>query len=139
MGKKFEKQQKIKFNHCDLAGIVFYPRFFEMLNELVEDWFEEELNYSFLIMHPENGVPTVDINIQFKSVARLGDVLIKRLWVEELSDRSLKYRFEFMNDSKITLKGTAVLVNVALNKKTETIKPEKWKLEVKEKIELYLK
>ena len=31
----------IRFRHCDAAGIVFYPRYFEMMNDLVEDWFAE--------------------------------------------------------------------------------------------------
>jgi acyl-CoA thioesterase FadM len=40
----FIKQEKIRFQHIDYAGIVFYPRFLEMLNGLVEDWFEEALD-----------------------------------------------------------------------------------------------
>jgi hypothetical protein len=39
---QFTKQEKVRFQHVDYAGIVFYPRFLEMLNCLVEDWFEED-------------------------------------------------------------------------------------------------
>ena len=41
MNQPFIKTEKIRFKHVDYAGIVFYPRFLEMLNDLVEDWFEE--------------------------------------------------------------------------------------------------
>ena len=29
--------QKVRFQHCDPAGIVFYPRYFEMLNTTIEE------------------------------------------------------------------------------------------------------
>ena len=28
----------VRFAHCDPAGIVFFPRYMEMFNNLVEDW-----------------------------------------------------------------------------------------------------
>ena len=31
----FIAQRKVRFQHCDPAGIVFYPRYFEMLNSVV--------------------------------------------------------------------------------------------------------
>ena len=135
---KFNKEQKVKFSHCDFAGIVFYPRFLEMLNELVEDWFEEVLDFSFLKMHPNGGVPTVDLKIKFKSPTRLRDVLIKTLWVVELSDKSVTYGFEFTNKEKIVLGGTAVLVNVELDKIKKEIKPTSWNKEVRSKMEMYI-
>ena len=39
----FTTTRKVRFEHCDPAGIVFYPRYFEMINGTVEDWFEEDL------------------------------------------------------------------------------------------------
>ena len=37
----------IEFNHCDPAGIVFYPRYFEMTNSVVENFFPDEVGHSF--------------------------------------------------------------------------------------------
>ena len=36
----------VRFADCDPAGIVFYPRYMEMFNALVEDWFREGLKLS---------------------------------------------------------------------------------------------
>ena len=83
---QFTKQEKVRFQHVDYAGIVFYPRFLEMLNCLVEDWFEEALDRPFSKMHETNGIPTVDLKIQFKNAARLGEILTKKLWVKELKN-----------------------------------------------------
>ena len=33
----FECDKLIRFHHCDPAGIVFYPQYFVLFNELVED------------------------------------------------------------------------------------------------------
>ena len=34
---KFTRDLIIRFEHCDAAGIIFYPRFFGLVNETVED------------------------------------------------------------------------------------------------------
>ena len=84
MNKTFTKQEKIRFKHIDYAGIVFYPRFLEMLNDLVEDWFEEALERPFSKMHETNGIPTVDFKVQFKNAARIGETLTKKLCITPL-------------------------------------------------------
>ncbi len=67
--------QKIRFKHYDPAGIVFYPRYFEMINDTVEGFFEAELDYAFGPMHPGNGVPTVQVSAEFSAPSRLGDMI----------------------------------------------------------------
>ncbi len=41
------RQIRVEFNHCDPAGIVFYPRYFEMANSVVENFFRDEVDYPF--------------------------------------------------------------------------------------------
>ena len=98
MNQPFIKTEKIRFKHVDYAGIVFYPRFLEMLNDLVEDWFEEALDRPFHEMHETNGIPTVDLKVQFKNAARLGQVLQKKLWVKNLGFASVLCGFEFVDE-----------------------------------------
>ena len=146
---QFIKQEKVRFQHIDYAGIVFYPRFLEMLNGLVEDWFEEALERPFSKMHDPrqsrtgqgqtNGIPTVDLKIQFKNAARLGEILTKKLWVKELKNSSILCGFEFENESNtIVLEGEVTLVNVAFNPDRNGIKAEPFNEETKVKIQRYL-
>jgi len=72
---KFYLTQKVLFKHCDPAGIVFYPRYFEMINDSVETFFDEVLGYPYETMHATNGVPTVQISTSFKAASRHGDTL----------------------------------------------------------------
>lgn len=113
MAQKFEKKEQIRFQHCDHAGIVFYPRYFVMLNDLVEDWFTEELGFSFKDMHPNHGVPTVNIQTDFRSPAIMGDVLNKSLHVSKIGEKSVTYNFEFRNQNdELVIEGNGTLVSI---------------------------
>jgi len=73
----FTVQQKVRFQHCDPAGIVFYPRYFEMINATVEEWFAQRLGVPFETLHGPLGaaVPTASLSVDFHAPSRLGDVL----------------------------------------------------------------
>jgi 4-hydroxybenzoyl-CoA thioesterase len=138
MNQPFIKTEKIRFKHVDYAGIVFYPRFLEMLNDLVEDWFEEALDRPFSEIHETNGIPTVDLKVQFKNAARLGQVLQKKLWVKNIGFASLLCGFEFIDEmGKTTLSGEVTLVNVAINQNRNDIKAEPFSEIMKMKIKNY--
>lgn len=135
----FTKQEKIRFKHIDYAGIVFYPRFLEMLNDLVEDWFEEALDRPFSKMHETNGIPTVDLKVQFKNAARIGETLSKKMWVAELKSSSIVCGFQFTNqEDKTVLEGEVTLVNVKIQEDRQSIKAEPFNEEMKEKISKYI-
>ncbi|WP_339838915.1 acyl-CoA thioesterase [uncultured Flavobacterium sp.] len=139
MSNYFIKQEKIKFKHIDYAGIVFYPRFLEMLNDLVEDWFEEALDRPFSKMHETNGIPTVDLKVQFKKAARLGELLTKKLWVKNLGSASILCGFKFEDDQgKTCLEGEVTLVNVVFTEDRNSIKAEGFSEDMKVKISKYI-
>ena len=139
MSRKFEKSEKVRFKHVDFAGIVFYPRFLEMVNDLVEDWFEEELDRPFSKIHETNGIPTVDLKVQFKSPARIGDELLKSIWVKSIGKSSVVCNFSFLHkDNNVCLEGELTLVNVGLDKDKSTIKAMPFSEETLDKIRMFL-
>lgn len=73
----FRSTQQVRFAHVDAAGIVFYPRYFEMLNAAMEDYFAQAIGVDFAEMHGERGlgVPTVRMEADFTVPSRLGDEL----------------------------------------------------------------
>ena len=82
----------VEFNHCDPAGIVFYPRYFEMLNSLVENFFAEAIGHSFAaMMDAGQGVPTARLEVNFKLPSRLGDKLEWRLEVVRVGESSVSF------------------------------------------------
>ncbi|WP_310385921.1 thioesterase family protein [Roseateles sp.] len=93
----FERQELVRFGHCDPAGIVFYPRYFEMLNALVEDWFTQGLgvDYAQLLGPRRVGMPSVRLSADFKRVSRMGDQLTQRLAINKLGRSSLGLTIQF--------------------------------------------
>lgn len=73
----FQTAIKVRFAHVDFAGIVFYPRYFEMFNEVVEKWCEDQLQCDFLRLHEQYnaGLPARHIEVDFLKPSRLGDIL----------------------------------------------------------------
>ena len=92
----FSFTQKIMFKHCDPAGIAFYPKYFEIINDTVETFFAEALGWSFERLHETNAVPTAAINVQFQSPSRLGDFLRLDVTVERLGTSSLQLSMRAM-------------------------------------------
>lgn len=88
---KFTRSYKIRFAHCDPAGIVFYPQFLVLLNDHVEDWFAEALDCDFSKLHEQRrlGVPTVHLSCDFDSPSRLGEIVEISLEISRLGRASV--------------------------------------------------
>lgn len=94
----FRNTVRVRFKDCDAAGIVFFPRYFEMLNDLVEDWFREALDWPFERMHGADraGVPTAELQCRFVAPSRMGEVLTRELAVTRLGSSSCTLRVRFL-------------------------------------------
>ena len=90
---KFTRDLIIRFGHCDAAGIIFYPRYFGLVNETVEDWFAS-LGHSFKSLHVDQrkGVPTVRFECEFVGPVRIGDMLHQQLGVDSIGNSSLNLK-----------------------------------------------
>lgn len=89
----YQRAIRVEFNHCDPAGIVFYPRYFEMTNSVCENFFREVVGYSYHAMMADGiGVPTARVETDFRAPSHLGDVLDWDLVVERLGGSSVTLR-----------------------------------------------
>ncbi len=115
----------VRFAHVDAAGIVFYPRFFEMLNAAVEDWFAA-LGRDFRALHLEDriGTPTVRLETEFLAPAMLGDELAITLTPVKVGTSSCTYRFDFAVAGAPKLNGEGVLVCMDLDAQRSRPWPE---------------
>lgn len=110
----FVTTRKVLFQHCDPAGIVFYPRYFEMINSVVEEWFEDVLGHSFASLHMDQkkGVPTAGISVDFRAPSRLGEVLTFTLTPGPLGRSRIPCRIEAHGGGQLRLEGALTLVYV---------------------------
>jgi 4-hydroxybenzoyl-CoA thioesterase len=91
----YQRDIRVEFNHCDPAGIMFYPRYFEMVNSVVENFFRDIAKFPFEAMMAEReGVPTASIEATFHAPTRLGEILDWRLTVVRLGRTSTALHLE---------------------------------------------
>ncbi|MGR3463573.1 acyl-CoA thioesterase [Limimaricola sp.] len=111
----FTTTRKVRFEHCDPAGIVFYPRYFEMLNACIEDWFDERLGHSFGAIHVDGGfaVPTARCEVRFTAPSRIGDPLALSLRPIRLGRSSLDLEIDITSGEEARLHAAFTLVHVA--------------------------
>lgn len=98
---RFVRSRRIRFSDCDPAGIVFYPQYFVMFNDLVEEWVDDALGiggHRELVVGRGIGLPTVHIEVDFTAVSRLGDAVQLVLEVERVGHRSLGLKLQCTGD-----------------------------------------
>ncbi|MBC3917422.1 acyl-CoA thioesterase [Undibacterium sp. CY18W] len=123
----FEAELPIRFAHCDPAGIVFYPRYFEMMNGVVEDWCAQGLGCSFHEMHMVRGtgLPTVHLETDFIRPAQLGETLLAELTVLKLGNTSVEIQVCFCGQQHdVRLKARLVLVMMDLSLREAMVIPD---------------
>ncbi|KJS37920.1 MAG: hypothetical protein VR70_11375 [Rhodospirillaceae bacterium BRH_c57] len=113
----FVRRKLVRFHHCDPAGIVFYPQYFTMFNELVEDWFTEGMDLPFADLHVEQrlGTPTAHIECKFMEPSRVGDILDFVLAVTSLGKSSINVAVSVSVDFNERLIARQTLVLVSLD------------------------
>jgi len=113
----FTTRTQVRFAHVDAAGIVFYPRYFEMLNSAVEDWFAQAVGVDFATMHMGRrvGVPTVRIECDFVSPSKLGDELDINVTPTRIGKSSCDVAYEVSCGGEIRLRARGVLVCMDLD------------------------
>jgi 4-hydroxybenzoyl-CoA thioesterase len=110
----YHRTIQIEFNHCDPAGIVFYPRYFEMTNSVIENFFAEVLDCSYAkMMEARGGVPTARIEVNFHAPSRLGEKVDFVLDITRIGTSSVAFRIVAQAGGTDRLTADLTLVNVA--------------------------
>lgn len=95
MNQTFVHEQLIRFSHCDPAGIVYFPRFFDLAHAVMEDWLADGIGQGLpvLIGTRRIGTPTVSIQCDFAKTLRIGDTLRFELRVVKLGNASVQLAY----------------------------------------------
>lgn len=113
----FHTEKLIRFAHCDPAGIGFYPRYVELINEVVEDWFNQAIGVSFRDFHEKHGLglPTVRLEVEYMLPSHYGDVLSFTLTVLRIGTSSMSIEICASAHDRMRLRAelTVVLASMA--------------------------
>lgn len=105
----FTFPQKVLFKHCDPAGIVFFPRYFEMMNDCVEAFFDH-IGFPFEKMLEDGGLPTGQIKARFHAPSRHGDFLSLELTGRRIGRATLDITIETTSEAEHRMSYAATLV-----------------------------
>lgn len=119
--KIFTTTEKIRFQHTDPAGIVFFPRFTEMMNTTTEDLMEQ-LGCPFAELHKIGGMPIVNITVNFKKPGYLGQTITKYAQFTKVGGSSYTLHHWFTCDDDILIDATQTCVYV-LRQEDGSFKP----------------
>lgn len=136
MTQVFRLKRQVEFNHCDPAGIVFYPRYFEMISALTERFLADGIGYGWaeMIREDHHGTPLGEINVRFHAPSRLADVLQFSLTVNRLGRSSATLSIECHCGSEHRFSCTATVVYFGL----DTGKAAPWPDAPRAKMQTYL-
>ena len=111
----------VRFRHCDPAGIVFTPRYFDILAEAVERFFIEALgiDYYALIEKRHLGLGYAHASCEFLRPSRMGETLEVAVLVERMGAASYTMVLPVLKDGTEVVRGRLVTVSTSL----DTMKP----------------
>ncbi len=113
----FERTARIRFGHCDPAGIVYFPQYLVLFNGLVEDWFTDGLGISYAnMLGPRRiGLPIVKLHCEFSAISRMGDDVQFKLKLDRLGGKSLSLSLDCCAGDEQRVRSQQVLVFTDLN------------------------
>lgn len=95
---------------------MFYPQYFVLFNELVEDWFKQALGIDFARFHVEDGtgVPMGSITCRFLSPSKVGEMLRLSLSVNRIGKSSLELNVTGQSGDSVRVQATLTVVVASL-------------------------
>jgi 4-hydroxybenzoyl-CoA thioesterase len=119
----FQRQEIVRFQHCDPAGIVFYPRYVEMINATVEDWFAYSgIDFAQIHVEEKVAIPAVSISVNFRAASRLGEMLTFTLRVLRIGTTSVGLSIDATHDDELRFESQLTLVFIS----QEDYRPKPW-------------
>jgi 4-hydroxybenzoyl-CoA thioesterase len=102
------RQCTIEWGHCDPAGIVFNPRFFEFFDAGTWALFEAALGVKpreFASVYGIMGIPLVDAGARFVAPVRFGDVVETVSQVSEFRRSSFDVEHQILAGGALAVEG----------------------------------
>jgi 4-hydroxybenzoyl-CoA thioesterase len=117
---------RVRFSHCDPAGIVYFPRYFDMINGVVEDWFPGALGFAHhhFIRDRRIGLGPAHVEADFMRPGFLGDELVFAVLVDRIGTASLALSVHGHRGDEPVLLVRLVMVTTSLERRCSIPIPE---------------
>ncbi len=119
----------VRFGDVDSAGIVYYPRYPHYLHVGMERFFHEGLgiDYADLTVGQQFGLPTVHLEVDYKSPLRYGDRIDMEIEIGRIGTTSVEWLYTLRRESDGEIAATARTITVASDlEKLEKVEVPQW-------------
>ena len=107
----FQTERILRFGDCDPSGIAYFPAYFNLLNGVVEEfWQRLGFPWTEMIRNRRIGTPTVHLDADFVRPSLFGDILTFALTPTKLGRSSLHFSHRVRAKDEIRWSGNQVLV-----------------------------
>ncbi len=97
---------KIALRHTDAAGIVFFPRYLELMHDAYEAFLDSRgLSPARILTETHYFMPVVRTECEYRAPLQWGDAIHIELTVAEIRRRSFTVAYRFTADHKTLAKG----------------------------------
>ena len=113
---------EIEWGDCDPAGIVFYPRYFAMLDAATSRLFEAALGMKKIAWAKHYrvvGTPMVDTGANFKIALRYGDIIVIESRVKQFGRSSFKVEHRVFKGEDLAIEAWETRVWAAVHPERE--------------------
>lgn len=92
-------RRRIDFPLVDMAGIVYYPQYWDLCHRFFESSWPEiiGLDYPTIIAKRRLGFPAVGNQCEFHAPLRYGDTVECKLWISHVGTSSLEWQYRYSN------------------------------------------
>lgn len=128
MGTVFTIEHRVPWSDVDLAGIVYFPRFFSYFEMAELEWIRlKGLDYEKLLEDLNIWMPRVAAQANFKAPARLADPIAIEMRLDRLGTASFTLGFDalLLPERKPLADGYIVIATVARETFEPTRVPER--------------
>ncbi len=99
----FTSSRRIDFQMVDLAGIVYYPNFWDLAHRFYEESWEYTcgIHYNDILEKHGLGFPLVHSEANFHNPLSYGDTATCNLTIKRIGETSVTWKFEIFNQNQI--------------------------------------
>jgi 4-hydroxybenzoyl-CoA thioesterase len=107
------RTERIHWGDCDPAGIIYYPRYFEIFDRCTTGLLEQALGmtkHQYLLAYDFSGHPVVDTRARFLHPTRFGEEVVIESTLAELRRSSFQLRHRLSKDGELFVEGSETRV-----------------------------
>jgi len=125
----FKRDKMIRWGYCDAAGIIYFPRYAELCNDLIEDLFCEALGITLRTMIQELrlDIPFVHLNMDFLAPSILNEVLEFELAITAMGRSSLTFYIVARCGDEERLRATLKVAMISMDTRRAIPIDDKWR------------